>query len=151
MRRKSRDSRKNNDLILFVLLILIIASLILGVLISKPKQQAIPSAAGLTVDTALASAPVQEQTVEQVIANSKQLYTVQVSSLKRKKYAVVLVQNLNLRGYGATIDKYTTKNGVVWYRVDVGQYISKSAAVSVGTELVSNKLVSDYTIRRLLK
>lgn len=150
MKRK-KEIRKTSDIILFSLLILIVFSLLLAVLIGRNKIKKKRGPLKSPVEAALQNNDSSDTTIsiEDLIKQSNELYTVQISSVRQKKNADDLIKKLSLRGYTAEVTEWRNAKGTVLYRVQVGQYISKSAARSVGEELLSKKLIRDYYIRKM--
>jgi len=149
--RKNKETRRTSDIILLSLLILIVFSLLLAVLIGRNKIKKTRGPLKSSVETALPNNNSSDTTVsiEELIKQSNELYTLQISSVRKKKNADDLIEKLRLRGYTAEVSEWRNAKGVVLYRVQVGQYISKSAARSVGEELLSKKLIRDYYIRKI--
>lgn len=148
-KKKGAIIRAKDELILFILLVLIVLSLLLGILINRNKTATHKESDVASFFEEASQNSEEGESVEEVLQKVSELYTVQASSLKERSNAEELVKHLKLRGYDATIHEYVTDSGNVWYRVDVGRYISRSAARSVGEELVSKKLIRDYVIREL--
>ena len=76
-----------------------------------------------------------------------QIFSIQVASFTQKSNADVLVGKLKNKGFNASYNKDTNKNGKIFYHVVVGKLRQRGKAVDLQKELASSMQLNGFIVQ----
>jgi len=74
-------------------------------------------------------------------------YTVQVAAIREESRALNLEDRLNRKGYSAYIVKTELQDKGVWFRVRVGRFLTREAALSIAEKIETNEKLETLVVR----
>jgi len=97
-------------------------------------------------EVAKAELPASDVSTASILSMKQSSYAVQLASFAQQRNAELLVTKLRSKGYKATYNKQSSKNGA-FYKVIVGQVNEKTEAVDLQKKMVSLVQLNGFVVK----